>query len=108
MAERLYYNDVWASADGKEWERLLEHAPWDPRSCATHSSSSSQTLKNEKIRIVLTKRTRLCPDHDVAVFDGELWVLGGCNTEAQDPEEVGVDGNQSESRPSLPRTFSAL
>ena len=34
MAERLYYNDVWASADGKEWERLLEHAPWDPRSCA--------------------------------------------------------------------------
>ena len=35
MAERLYYNDVWASADGKEWERLLEHAPWDPRSCAT-------------------------------------------------------------------------
>ena len=61
--------------------------------------SFSQTL-----RIVLTKRTRLCPDHDVAVFDGELWVLGGCYTEAQGPEEVGVDGNQSESRPSLPRT----
>ena len=23
--------DVWTSADGKDWERVLEHAPWSPR-----------------------------------------------------------------------------
>jgi len=25
------YNDVWCSADGVRWERVLEHAPWAPR-----------------------------------------------------------------------------
>ena len=25
------YNDVWCSADGAHWERVLEHAPWSPR-----------------------------------------------------------------------------
>jgi len=25
------YNDVWCSADGVAWERVLEHAPWTPR-----------------------------------------------------------------------------
>jgi hypothetical protein len=25
------YNDVWCSADGVNWERVLEHAPWSPR-----------------------------------------------------------------------------
>ena len=24
-------NDVWCSADGARWERVLEHAPWSPR-----------------------------------------------------------------------------
>ena len=73
--------------------------PLGPAQLCDSSSLSLRLSKNERSRIVLTKRTRLCPDHDVAVFDGELWVLGGCYTEAQGPEEVGVDGNQSESRP---------
>ena len=25
------HNDVWCSADGANWERVLEHAPWTPR-----------------------------------------------------------------------------
>jgi len=25
------FNDVWCSADGKNWTRVLEHAPWSPR-----------------------------------------------------------------------------
>lgn len=25
------YNDVWSSADGATWARVLEHAPWSPR-----------------------------------------------------------------------------
>lgn len=43
-----YNNDVWSSADGKVWERHIEHAPW---------------------------RGRVY--HDVAVFDERLWVLEG-------------------------------
>ena len=25
------FNDVWCSADGVQWTRVLEHAPWAPR-----------------------------------------------------------------------------
>jgi hypothetical protein len=46
LKDRLYYNDVWSSADGSNWVRHIEHAPWCPRSY-----------------------------HDVAVFDNKLWVL---------------------------------
>jgi hypothetical protein len=46
--ERTFYNDVWSSADGIRWSRHVEHAPWAPRQY-----------------------------HDVAVFDGKLWVLEG-------------------------------
>eukprot|EP01052_Picozoa_sp_SAG31_P029798 SAG31_NODE_2996_length_4803_cov_8.948342_7_plen_284_part_00 len=67
MRDRLYYNDVWCSADGVEWTRRLERAPWDARSY-----------------------------HDVATFDGRLWVLAGCNTEADSLAQVGVDGNMND------------
>lgn len=46
--ERIFYNDVWCSSDGKNWERVCENAPWHPRQY-----------------------------HDVAVFDGKLWVMEG-------------------------------
>jgi hypothetical protein len=42
------YNDVWNSADGVNWSRVIDHAPWDPRIY-----------------------------HDITVFDGHMWVLGG-------------------------------
>jgi len=45
---RKFYNDVWSSPDGVHWERHLEHAPWAARQY-----------------------------HDVAVFDGRMWVLEG-------------------------------
>jgi len=46
--ERTFYNDVWSSADGVRWECHIEHAAWRARQY-----------------------------HDVAVFDGRLWVLEG-------------------------------
>ncbi len=46
--ERLFFNDVWSTADGVHWKRHLEAAPWAPRQY-----------------------------HDVAVFDGRLWVMEG-------------------------------
>jgi hypothetical protein len=46
--DRRFYNDVWSSADGVHWRGHTARAPWPPRQY-----------------------------HDVAVFDGRLWVLEG-------------------------------
>jgi hypothetical protein len=48
--ERRFYGDVWSSADGETWEQHLIAAPWDARQY-----------------------------HDVAVFDGRMWVLEGAH-----------------------------
>ena len=48
--KRKFFNDVWSSADGSLWKQHLDKAPWAPRQY-----------------------------HDVAVFDGRLWVLEGWN-----------------------------
>jgi len=45
---RKYFNDVWSSADGVNWECHVEKSPWEPRQY-----------------------------HDVGVFDGRMWVLEG-------------------------------
>jgi hypothetical protein len=31
---RIYFNDVWKSADGIDWEQMTDDAPWDPRAGA--------------------------------------------------------------------------
>lgn len=46
--QRQYFNDVWSSVDGAEWVCHVENAPWVPRQY-----------------------------HEVAVFDGKLWVMEG-------------------------------
>jgi hypothetical protein len=48
IPDRKYFNDVWSSPDGVHWQRHVEAAPWEPRQY-----------------------------HDVAVFDGRMWVLEG-------------------------------
>jgi hypothetical protein len=48
--DRLFYNDVWSSPDGVTWDCVSEAAPWRPRQY-----------------------------HDVAVFDGRMWVMEGWN-----------------------------
>jgi len=59
---RPYYtapNDVWSSADGKAWERHVEHAPWPGRVY-----------------------------HDVAVFDERLWLMEGHTTDGNNMNDV--------------------
>jgi hypothetical protein len=46
---RLFYNEVWSSADGRDWRREAV-APWAPRQY-----------------------------HSVAVFDGRMWIMAGGN-----------------------------
>jgi hypothetical protein len=51
--DRIFYNDVWSSADGIRWTQHTKSTPWAPRQY-----------------------------HDVAVFDGRMWVMEGYNTNA--------------------------
>lgn len=55
--DRRCWNDVWKTADGINWERVLETAPWDPRYW-----------------------------HSTSYYDGKLWVIGGVveQTDAND------------------------
>ena len=46
--DRIFYNDVWSSADGIHWEQHVEAAPWAARQY-----------------------------HEVAVFDDRMWVMEG-------------------------------
>jgi len=48
--KREFYNEVWSSADGMNWRRDLEKAPWAARQY-----------------------------HSVAVFDKKMWVMAGGN-----------------------------
>ena len=50
VPQRKFFNDVWSSADGASWQQHLQAAPWAPRQY-----------------------------HEVAVFDGRMWVLEGWN-----------------------------
>ena len=54
-----YLNDVWSSADGRAWERHLDHAPWPGRVY-----------------------------HDVAVFDDRLWVMEGQGPHGKNLKDV--------------------
>jgi len=56
---RNFYNDVWSSADGVNWKRHAESAPWAPRQY-----------------------------HDVAVFDNKMWVLEGYNRDSGNRRDV--------------------
>ncbi len=46
--KRKFFNDVWSSADGIHWKQHLDKAPWAPRQY-----------------------------HDIAVFDGRMWLMEG-------------------------------
>ncbi len=51
---RKFFNDVWSSADGVNWECHVENAPWEARQY-----------------------------HDVAAFDGRMWVMEGYGPEKE-------------------------
>ena len=56
---RNFYNDVWSSDDGTNWEQHTAHAPWTPRQY-----------------------------HEVAAFDNHLWVLEGYAAESGNRRDV--------------------
>ena len=47
---RTYYNDIWKSSDGKNWQKVVDNAPWEERS-----------------------------DFNLFAYDNKLWLIGGDN-----------------------------
>jgi hypothetical protein len=101
--EEFFYNDVWSTRDGVTWERVLEHAPWSHRGMIGGSmvfqhriwllGGGTYETPKEPIRKLYNevwstadgvdwKRHADAPwiyrqYHEVAVFDGKMWVLEG-------------------------------
>ena len=73
--QRKFHNDVWSSADGVDWQCHTKAAPWAPRQY-----------------------------HDVAVWDGRLWVLEGYNAKGGNRKDVwhSADGVHWEEVPNTP------
>jgi len=70
---RKFYNDVWSSADGVHWERHVESAPWAPRQY-----------------------------HDVAAFDGKMWVMEGTSGKNRNDVWYSSDGVNWHELPNTP------
>lgn len=81
---REFYNDVWSSTDGVHWEQVLAAAPWHPRQY-----------------------------HDVAVWDGKLWVMEGYHADGGNRNDVwyssdGVNWYELPNTPWAPRHAASL
>ena len=81
---RNFYNDVWSSADGVNWKRHVEFAPWEPRQY-----------------------------HEVALFDGRIWVLEGYNKKSGNRKDVwrssdGVNWYELPNTPWKPRHAASV
>lgn len=82
--DRVFYNDVWCSADGIHWAQCLESAPWTARQY-----------------------------HEIAVFDGQMWVMEGYNGEGGNRNDVwhspdGVTWHEVPNTPWAPRHAASV
>lgn len=76
---RIYFNDVWKSKNGKDWEMLTEHAPWAAR------AGGIAVVKDEFIYMIggedgfiCNEFTPRCPPYYNDVWrtkDGQNWEL---------------------------------
>jgi len=71
--DRVFFDEVWSTADGVNWELVTEHAPWHPREY-----------------------------HEVAVFDNKLWVMEGWNPENRNDVWYSADGVDWHELPNTP------
>ncbi len=103
-AEEIFYSDVWNSVDGVKWKRVTENAPWGPRGMIGGAAvfkgrmwilggGTYDTPKKPKrkyfndvwssadgVKWKCHTKSAQWPArqyHDVAVFDGRLWVMEG-------------------------------
>ncbi len=94
-----YFNDIWNTADGVNWERVVEHAEWPPRRSMTitpfngtlymfggwmPNHAYKPDVWNSVDGIVWTKQENPAPwpareGFTTEVYDGKLWFFGGVN-----------------------------
>lgn len=82
--KRKFFNDVWSSSDGARWTQHTSHAPWAPRQY-----------------------------HDVAAFDGQLWVMEGYCEASGNRNDVwhssdGVNWTEVPKTPWVPRHAASV
>lgn len=80
---RRYYGDIWSSSDGIHWKCRVKSAPWESRMY-----------------------------HDVAVFDGKIWVLEGYR-DGENKRDVwysnnGIDWTELPGTPWKPRHAASI
>lgn len=101
--EEYFYNDVWCSEDGRQWKRVVEHAPWSVRGMigggvvfnnriwllggGTYDTNKrpKRDFFNEVWSTTDGVKWEQHPNapwkprqyHDVAVWDNKMWVLEG-------------------------------
>lgn len=138
--EEVFYDDVWCSSDGKNWDKVLDHAPWAPRGMI-----GGFTVFNNRIWMLgggtydtPKKRDRIFYNdawssadgivweqtakttawhprqyHDVAVFDGRMWVMEGYHKNGGNRKDVwhsadGVNWTEVPNTPWLPRHAASV
>jgi hypothetical protein len=82
--DRNFYNDVWSSTDGVNWQQTASKTPWTPRQY-----------------------------HDVITFDNRLWVTQGYNAKGGNRNDVwhsadGINWEEVPNTPWAPRHASGL
>lgn len=118
-AAEAFYDDVWCSADGRDWTRVIEHAPWSPRGMiggaavlggrmwlpggGTYDTPGrpQRSFNNDVWSSADGVSWRLHVQHapwaprqyhEVAAFDGKLWVLEGWNRSNRNDVHYSTDG----------------
>lgn len=118
--EEAFYRDVWRSADGATWERVLDRAPWPPRGMiggsavfggriwllggGTYDTPARPERKfyndvwSTADGVAWTCHTDAAPwkprqYHEVAVYDDRLWVLEGYHRDGGNRKDVWHSGD---------------
>lgn len=133
------YGDVWCSTDGAAWEKVLDNAPWGPRGLIGNSavlkgrmwilgggtydtpahpqrtfhndvwSSSDGRNWQQYANTALWAPRQM---HEVAVFDGRLWIMEGYNLDGNRNDvwysDDGVSWTELPNSPWLPRHAASV
>lgn len=138
--DEIFYNDVWCSEDGVKWTRVVRHAPWPPRGMIggsvvfknriwilgggtydtpqTHFRRFYNDVWSSEDGINWKKHLDSAPwtprqYHDVAVFDGKMWVLEGYEKSSGNRNDVwysadGINWHELPNTPWAPRHASSI
>lgn len=139
-SEEIFYNDVWSSTDGVKWEQVLEHAPWVPRGMSSGQvifKDRMWILGGGTYDTPTTPERKFYNDvwstangvkwtchtehaawdareyHDVAVWDGKMWVMEGYHKDGGNRKDVwyssdGVNWTELPNTPWAPRHAASL